>query len=404
MAKIKKQYDILPSNWCNYPGNKKKIITHVLDFIPKGTNTFIDLFGGTGFVTANAYHNQLIQRAIVNEFEFDQAELLAFLADNDPDEVIKYYKKAFEYWFPEHADKEMLTAGERGRWRKLVKFYNEHKIRFDEAAEDYQRRKDEVQLGLKLVKSNTFSMDEWKEARRRNNPYILLLLLIRNSKMGTPRWRDDGRRFDQTPQTDSPRDINKARPFLEAWHQMYMDGALEIYSHNFMDLYIPNYPHTRPRPEGKPNGRQLKLYLDGHRSAFQPQEKFIELISELGSNDFVYLDPPYLNSNAQYNAHWTAGMEIQLLALLELLTKLGIPYMLNNNLMYGNSLLSTWCDAERYRTRTPKKAVYVLNKGYFGKKGLEVFVTNRTDLKAKALSENLQKIPKNQSVFNLRIE
>lgn len=396
----RRTYDILPNNWCNYPGNKKKIIEHVLDFIPNSTGTFVDVFGGTGFVSANAYKNQLVENVILNEFEFDQAELLAFLADNKPEDVIKYYKAAFKHWFPE-SEHETLTREQLPQWKKLVNYYNSHKVRFDETKEDYQRRKNEVQMGLQLVKTNTLSMDEWKEARKRNNPYILLLLLIRNCKMGTPRWRDDGRRFEQSPQTDSPRDIEKIKPFLDTWHTMYEHDALKIYSHNFVDIYIPDYPHKRPRPAGAANGRILKLDPKEIRTTMQPQEQFVGLVSELGSGDFVYLDPPYLNSSAQYNANWTASMEIQLLTLLELLTKLEIPYLLNNNLMYGNSLLATWCDAERYHARTPKKSVYVLDKGYFGRKGLEVFVTNRTDIKPNQLSDNMRKIPKTQSVLDL---
>lgn len=56
--KPKRQYDIIETNWCNFPGNKRSLMEEVLDFIPSETDTFLDLFGGTGIVTANAYHNQ----------------------------------------------------------------------------------------------------------------------------------------------------------------------------------------------------------------------------------------------------------------------------------------------------------------------------------------------------------
>lgn len=99
--------------------------------------------------------------------------------------------------------------------------------------------------------------------------------------------------------------------------------------------------------------------------------------SNLGTNDFVYADPPYLNSVAAYNENggWTETDEQALLSILDNLSERGIKFALSNNLKYNNTMLKEWCK---------KYTVHYLNADYsncnFHKKDktpdVEVLITN----------------------------
>jgi len=51
---------------------------------------------------------------------------------------------------------------------------------------------------------------------------------------------------------------------------------------------------------------------------------------EYGNNDFIYLDPPYLISNSEYNKYWTEERERQLLSLLDKLNNNGVKWAISN--------------------------------------------------------------------------
>lgn len=86
-----------------------------------------------------------------------------------------------------------------------------------------------------------------------------------------------------------------------------------------------------------------------------PYEKFD--FFEFHNNDFVYCDPPYLNSIATYNEQsgWTEKHEALLLKILDELNEKGVRFALSNNLKYENPLLDEWKN---------KYKVYYLNGDY----------------------------------------
>lgn len=72
---------------------------------------------------------------------------------------------------------------------------------------------------------------------------------------------------------------------------------------------------------------------------------------DLGENDFVYCDPPYLISNASYNdgkrgfKNWGVNEETQLLELLDYLNTKGVKFALSNVLTHKgmkNDILIKW--------------------------------------------------------------
>ena len=99
--------------------------------------------------------------------------------------------------------------------------------------------------------------------------------------------------------------------------------------------------------------------------------------SSLGTDDFVYADPPYFNSVAAYNENggWTEEHEKALLSILDNLNNKGIKFALSNNLKYENPLLKEWMQ---------KYTVHYLNANYsncnYQKKDkspdIEVLITN----------------------------
>ena len=144
---------------------------------------------------------------------------------------------------------------------------------------------------------------------------------------------------------------------------------------------------------------QFNMPFGKDRSSFNPtlRKKFVEFVealhnkdctfsnkdfrdfdfSELGTDDFVYADPPYFNSVAAYNENggWTAEHEKTLFSILDDLNNKGIKFALSNNLKYDNPLLKDWMQ---------KYNVHYLNADYsncsYHKKDkspdVEVLITN----------------------------
>ena len=103
-------------------------------------------------------------------------------------------------------------------------------------------------------------------------------------------------------------------------------------------------------------------------------------IDLLSSNDFVYLDPPYLNSTATYNEKngWSEADEDDLYKLCEELNDKGIRFGLSNvfeNKGVINHKLINWCNEKGWNVYTFDKFTYMAcGKGNSNAK--EVFITN----------------------------
>jgi len=51
---------------------------------------------------------------------------------------------------------------------------------------------------------------------------------------------------------------------------------------------------------------------------------------EIGPGDFVYLDPPYLITEAGYNAYWSWDHEVMMYSMLEMLNANGVRFVMSN--------------------------------------------------------------------------
>ena len=103
----------------------------------------------------------------------------------------------------------------------------------------------------------------------------------------------------------------------------------------------------------------------------------IELLS---IKDFIYLDPPYLNTTATYNENggWNIQDEKDLYKLCEDLNSKGIKFGLSNvftNKGIQNEMLIEWCDTNNWNVHTLNSMTYhACGKG--DSKSKEVFITN----------------------------
>lgn len=146
-----------------------------------------------------------------------------------------------------------------------------------------------------------------------------------------------------------------------------------------------NMPFGKNRSSFNPKLRER--FIEFHetldrRSAYFDSVDFRNInYEELGANDLVYCDPPYLISTAAYNEQggWTTQDEKDLLALLDELNERGVRFALSNVLTHKgnvNEILTEWS-----RKYTVHKLNYnYANCNYQTKQSagdtLEVLVTN----------------------------
>ncbi len=103
-------------------------------------------------------------------------------------------------------------------------------------------------------------------------------------------------------------------------------------------------------------------------------------IDKLKEGDFIYCDPPYLNTTAVYNENrltgWERKDEIKLLEVLDNLNDKGIKWGMSNTISgkegQQNEILKEWM--KKYQVNYFDKTYKVF--GYSNKKNIEVYITN----------------------------
>ncbi|MBN19111.1 MAG: DNA adenine methylase [Chloroflexi bacterium] len=106
---------------------------------------------------------------------------------------------------------------------------------------------------------------------------------------------------------------------------------------------------------------------------------YIDFINkqELGGDDFVYIDPPYLISASEYNKLWDNKQEVELYELLDELNRKGIKFGLSNMLEHKgmkNSILEKW--SKKYKVHEIKSNYISFNNNSIKTTSREVYVTN----------------------------
>lgn len=105
-------------------------------------------------------------------------------------------------------------------------------------------------------------------------------------------------------------------------------------------------------------------------------ETFLDKI-EFQEGDFVYLDPPYIISDSEYNKYWKRDDEKRLLNVLDKLNKKGVRFALSNVIKHKereNTILKKW--SENYNKVRIKSNYISFNDNTVKKTTKEVLIFN----------------------------
>lgn len=168
--------------------------------------------------------------------------------------------------------------------------------------------------------------------------------------------------------------------------------SLILYSFNYQIRFNQNMKYNTPFGKNRSSYNQnIKKNLEKFIKKINKtnvkitKDKFVDFdFSNLGEDDFVYCDPPYLITTGSYNdgnrgiKNWTLDDEKKLLSILDDLNSRGVKFALSNVLVANdkkNEILTEW---------SKKYTVYIIensfnNSNYRRKKKddtIEVLITN----------------------------
>lgn len=125
----------------------------------------------------------------------------------------------------------------------------------------------------------------------------------------------------------------------------------------------------------------LKDYIDfmqNNKITFK-NKNYIDFLSEVEyrQGDYVYLDPPYLISNSEYNKLWDIQKEYDLYKVLDDLNDKGIKFGITNLVNHkghSNEILKTW--GKKYKIFNINSNYISFNDNSVKIDSKEIFVTN----------------------------
>lgn len=168
--------------------------------------------------------------------------------------------------------------------------------------------------------------------------------------------------------------------------------SLILYSFNYQIRFNQNMKYNTPFGKNRSSYNQntrknLKQFVDKINKVNLKisKDKFINFdFSNLGKDDFVYCDPPYLITTGSYNdgnrgiKDWTIDDEKKLLSILDDLNSRGVKFALSNVLIANNrknEVLTKW--SEKYNVYIIKNTFDNSNYRRKNKKdSIEVLITN----------------------------
>lgn len=124
----------------------------------------------------------------------------------------------------------------------------------------------------------------------------------------------------------------------------------------------------------------LETYFDfiDHNNIRFSCEDYIYFLKSVKfkEDDFIYLDPPYLISDSEYNKYWSEKEEVKLLNIIDWLNSKGVKFALSNVFQHKgrtNEILINW--AKKYNIHTIKSN-YISYHDNSIKNSIEVLITN----------------------------
>ena len=172
-------------------------------------------------------------------------------------------------------------------------------------------------------------------------------------------------------------DFNKNKTSMELLYVMLIYGfnrMLRFNSKGDFNLPVGNVDLNKNVIDALNNYFRFCKNNELHFSCLDFREFF--KMYDFKKNDFIYLDPPYLISNSEYNKIWTEKDEIDLLNILDQLNAKGVRFAISNLLEckgVKNKIFIEW--AKKYN-------IYDVNSNYINyhdnstKNSKEVLVTN----------------------------
>lgn len=279
---MKEQYIISPMN---YVGGKGKILNQILPYFPDNIERFYDVFVGGG----NVFVNAKAKSYVINDLDSNVMSLHIAL-----------------YLFTEE---EFIS-------------------RLNSLIEEYQLNKDNEE-GFKRLR------DDFNRCIQSDLDLAKAILEKDKDKNYLKKWEEINNRDVE---------IKRNKTFL-----FYL---LICYSYNHQIRYNSkgffNNPFGRNRG-GFSETLKTKLIkfmqaLKDKQITFSSQE-YGKLLQEATANDFVYLDPPYIITDATYNKSWNEESEVELYRQLDLLTDRGVKWALSNVSHHKgkeNQILKAW--------------------------------------------------------------
>lgn len=168
------------------------------------------------------------------------------------------------------------------------------------------------------------------------------------------------------------------------WHIFY---TLLAYSFNNQIRFNKKGEFNMPFGKGRSsfNPTLKKKFEDFSNAIHNKNIKFTNNdfkklnIDKLKDDDFVYLDPPYLVTEATYNTGWNEETEKELLSLCDRLNEKGIKFAISNVLEHNgskNEILINWSKNYNVNYLDYDYSNCNYHKKDNGHKSIEVLITN----------------------------
>lgn len=170
-------------------------------------------------------------------------------------------------------------------------------------------------------------------------------------------------------------DDDKTKPFFHHMLKQYsFSNTLTFNKDGFIKVGFGNRYY-------KPDVMLKNMYNLYNAGIETNNGSFVDFIDkEFNEDDFIYVDPPYWNTNANYNDGWTWELEMMLLGWLDKLNKNGIKWAISNVFEHKgkvNKHLVEWAENNGYFVFKPHIQYAAMGSGTQEQEDtVEVFITN----------------------------
>ena len=281
----------------NYQGSKFGLLEQIIPLFPKNIVNFHDVFAGGASVAINVN----AQKTFINDKQSLLWNFYLYLYLFKKESIFKHIDELIAEFD--------LSKPTKEKYLKLRAFFNQiHRFN-----QERDKLLQDPLANSVLIKK----MDELKETKYTLEKYVFSFFLLICYGFN---------------------------------NQIRFNKALEF-----------NNPYGGGRKYSDITKEKLNAFIDAlkDKQAIFSSIHFKEyLTQDFNENDFVYLDPPYLITDAAYNNNWSIGEEMELFRLLDDLHLKGIKFAYSNVFSHkgkNNSLLTEW--AKKYN-------IHYLNKTY----------------------------------------